>query len=237
MTELASPSDQLGRLEALVPLCSSIRKGREYGTALAQATSEVFKASDVLARLENLEPALHLLKGTPQMPTAELILDLEKLQVAGHHLEHSASTEALRDVRFLVRDIQQALQSIETWVSKAWTARVQAEFGPLERLARVLAGIPDTKAVGVALQQWALGALGASQDAVPTSDSIRQFERAQAELIDQLKTLGTLGIDIAVRAFLLEVAAEKATLASLTPAVLEWLRAKNAHARFRIRLT
>jgi hypothetical protein len=237
MTQPPSPGDQLQRLEELVPLCNSIRKGTEYAAALAQATGEVRKAAAAPNRLESLEPALRLLKGTQQISADELIPDLEKLEVAGHNLEQCASSEALKDARFAVTDIQEALRRIETLVFRAWADRVHAEFGPFQRLAAVLAGIPDTKAAGTELHKWATSALSVSGHGAPTSESVKQFEQAQAELSDRLEELGTLGIDTAVREFLLKVAGEKATLANLSPGVLEWLRAKNAHARFRVELT
>ncbi len=236
MSDPASASEQLQRLEQLVPLCDSIRKGTEYATALAQASGEVLKAATLPVRLESLEPALQLLKGTQQLSPSELTPDLEKLEVAGHHLEQCANTETLKDARFWVKDVREALERIEALVAKAWAARVQAEFGPLQRLGTVLAEIPDTKSAGAALQKWATHAVGVSGHRSPTVESVKQFKDAQAELVDRLEALGKLGIDTAVRAFLLEVASDKATLASLTPGVLEWLRAKNAHARFRIEL-
>src|SRR5579884_3694433 len=104
MSQPASPSEQLQRLEQLVPLCDSVRKGTEYATALAQARGEVLKAANLPVRLESLEPALRLLKGSPQLSSRELTPDLEKLEVAGHHLEQCASTETLKDARFWVKD-------------------------------------------------------------------------------------------------------------------------------------
>jgi hypothetical protein len=230
----ASGSEQLQRLEQLVPLCESIRKGTEYAAALAHASGEVLNAAALPVRLESLEPALRLLRGTQQMSPSEFMPDLEKLEVAGHHLEQCASAETLKDARFWVKDVREALERVEALAAKAWAARVQAEFGPLQRLGTVLAEIPDTKTAGAALQRWATHALGVSK--APTAESVEQFKAAQAELVDRIEALGKLGIDTAVRAFLLEVAGEKATLASLTPGILEWLRAKNAHARFRIEL-
>src|SRR5262245_1662373 len=153
MNQSPSANEQLQRLEQLVPLCSAIRKGTEYRGALAQATGGVLKASSVPGQLENVEPVLRLLRGTPQLSAYELVPDLEKLQIGGSNLEQSASTEALKDARFAVKDVQEALQRIEALVSKAWAARVQAEFSPLQRLGAVLAGIPDTRAAGAGLQK------------------------------------------------------------------------------------
>src|SRR5947208_2919086 len=112
MSHTASPSEQLQRLEQLVPLCNSISKGAEYGTALAQATREVLKAAALPGRLESLEPVLRLLGGTQHLHAGELIPDLEKLEVAGHNLEKCASTEALKDARFSVKDVQEAIERI-----------------------------------------------------------------------------------------------------------------------------
>jgi hypothetical protein len=236
MSRPAQMNSPLQRLEELVPLCSSIRRGTEYGAALTQATGEVLKAATVPDRLESLEPVLRVLKGTQQLCSGEVLPDLEKLGSAGHQLEQCASTEALKDARFSVRDAQEALQRIESLISRAWSAHVQAEFSPLQRLGAVLAGIPDTKSAGAALQKWATDAQSLSGRGAPTLQSVKNFIQAQAEVVDRLEVLRTLGIDTAVRVFLLEVAAENATLANLTPAVLEWLRAKNAHSRFRVEL-
>lgn len=237
MSNVGSASDQLQRLEQLVPLCDSIRKGAEYGVALAQATGEVLKAAALPDRLESLEPALRVVGGTQQLPAGDLIPDLEKLEAAGRTLEQCVNTEALKDARFSVKDVQEALQRVEALVSRAWVARVQIEFSPLQRLGIVLAGIPDTKTAGIALQNWATRALGVSGSGLPTADAVKQFDDARAERAARLEALGKLGIDAAVSSFLLEVASKRATLASVTPEILEWLRAKNAHTRFRIELT
>jgi hypothetical protein len=236
MSSVASANERLQRLEQLVPLCAQIRQGTEYGAALAQAAGEVRKVAALPDRLESLEPALRVLQGTQHLPVDDLLPDLKKLEAAGRSLEKSVNAEALKDARFSVKDIQEALQRVEALVSKAWVARVQAEFSPLERLGTVLAGIPDTKQAGIALQRWATRALGVSGSGAPTADSVKHFGAVQAELPGRLEALGKLGIDAAVRAFLLEVAGERATLASMTPEVLEWLQAKKAQSRFRIKL-
>jgi hypothetical protein len=237
MSNTISAREQLERLEQLVPLCNSIRKGAEYASALAQANGEVLKAAVLPGRLESLEPALSLLGGTEQLSAAEIKPDLDKLEVAGHHLEQCVNTEALKEARFWVKDIREALERVEVVATKAWAARVRAEFGPLQRLGTVLAEIPDTETAGTALKRWATRALSVSGQGTPTLESVNDFKAAQAEVAERLEALGKLGIDAAVRAFLLEVAGEKATLANVTPGVLEWLRAKDAHARFRIELS
>jgi len=237
MSNPVSAREQLERLEQLVPLCASIRKGTEYASALAQASGEVLKAAVLPERLESLEPALSLLGGTEQLSAAEIKPDLDKLEIAGHHLEQCVSTEALKDARFWVKDIREALERVEVVAIKAWAARVHAEFGPLQRLGTVLAEIPDTETAGAALRKWATGALSVSGQSAPTVESVNGFKQAQSEVADRFEALGKLGIDTAVRSFLLEVAGKKATLANLTPGVLEWLRAKDAHARFHIELT
>ncbi len=236
MSQVPSAQGRLQRLEQLVPLCESIRKGAEYATALAQATAEVSKAAGLPGRLENLEPALRELHGTQHLPVGDLIPDLDKLEAAGRNLEQCVNTESLKDARFSVKDAQEAVQRIEALATRAWSARVQAEFSLLERLGAVLAEIPDTKAAGVALQKWARLALGLSGTGPPTAETVALFARARAELPGRLESLSKLGIDDAVTSFLLEAASKRATLASVTPQVLDWLRAKNAHSRFRIEL-
>jgi hypothetical protein len=233
---VGTDGDRLQRLEQLVPLCESIRKGSEYRAALAQAASEVRGAATLPERLESLEPALHLLQGTQYLPPEDLTADFERLEAAGHALEQCVNTDALKDARFSVKDIREALQRVEAQISKAWDARVHAEFGPLQRLGAVLAEIPDTKATGLELQKWAAHALGAAGGGAPTADSVKQFDKARAEQAARLDALGKLGVDAAVSSFLLEVANKRATLARMTPEVLEWLRVKNAHSRFRIEL-
>jgi hypothetical protein len=236
MSQVPSPHERLQRLEQLVPLCESIRKGSEYAAALAQATAEVSKAAGLPSRLESLEPALRELQGNKHLPAGDLIRDLDTLEAAGHNLEQCVNAESLKDARFSVKDIQEAIQRIEALAIRAWSARVQAEFGLLERLGTVLSEIPDTKTSGVALQKWARSALGMSASGPPTAEVVGLFARAQAELPSRLESLSKLGIDDAVTSFLLEAANKRATLASVTPQVLDWLRAKNAHLRFRIEL-
>jgi hypothetical protein len=236
MSLAGADADRLQRLEQLVPLCESIRKGSEYRAALAQAASEVRKAATLPPRLESVEPALQLRDGAHYLPSTDLVIDLEKIEAAGHALEQCVNTDALKDARFSVKEIQEAVERIEAQASKAWHARVQAEFGPLQRLGAVLSEIPDTKVAGLELQKWATRALGVAGSGAPTAASVRQFDEIRAERAARLEALGKLGIDATVRSFLLEVANKRATLERVTPDVLEWLRAKNAHSRFRIEL-
>ncbi len=236
MSETTPVVDRLIRLEQLVPQCEAIRKGAEYGAALAQATSEVRRAEMLPGRLEDLEPALSALKGTKYLPAGDLVPDLEILEKAGRNLEQSVNTNALQDVRFLVKDLLEALQRLEVRICRAWVARVQSAFGSLQRLGAVLAEIPDTKAIGLDIKTWATRALCLANCGVPTADTVRQFNKLQSELPNRLTALGNLGVDATVRDFLLEVANRNATLASVPPPVFEWLRNMNAQARFRVEL-
>jgi hypothetical protein len=177
-----------------------------------------------------------LLHGTQYLPVEELVNDLEKIVAAGHALEQCVNTDALKDARFSIKEIQEAVERVETQTVKAWHARVHAEFGPFHRLGTVLSEIPDTRTTGLELQKWATRALGMADSATPTAKSVQQFAEARAEQMDRLEALGKLGIDVSVRSFLLEVANKRATLERMTPDVLEWLRVKKAHSRFRIEL-
>ncbi len=237
MTDMVADTDRLQRLEQLVPFCESVRKGGEYQAALAQAASEVKGAVAIPARLENLQHALRLLRGTPHLPTADVNAELDKLSGAGGSLEHSVDTETLKDARFSVKEITEALQRLEGHVGKGWKEYVRAEFFSLERLGSVLAGIPDTRATGAELRAWAKALIEAAGGRAPSEDSVRYVEKARAERAKRLDALRELGVDAAVSALLLEVANKQATLAAVTPQILEWLRAKNAHTRFRIELT
>jgi hypothetical protein len=183
-----------------------------------------------------VEPALRLLHATEFLPSEEVVTDLQKLETAGHALQQCVNTESLRDARFAVKEVQEGVQRVEVQTCKAWDALVRAEFGPLERLGAVLSEIPDTKRAGFELQNWAKCVLGLRGQGTPTEDTVRRFEEAQTERAVRLKGLGKLGIDAAVRSFLLEVANKNATLERITPQVLEWLRSKNAHSRFRVEL-
>jgi hypothetical protein len=236
VSDLTMNKDYLQRLEQLVPLCESIRRGSEYRAALAQAVSDVRRAADVPTRLEGVEPALRLLQGTEHLPLKEVVSDLDQVEAAGSALEQCVNTEALRNARFAVKDLQEGIQRVEAQTCKAWDALVRAEFGPLERLGAVLSEIPDTKRMGIELQKWAKCVLAIRATGTPTADSVRQFDEARAQRAARLETLGKLGIDAAVRLFLLDVANKNATLERITPDVLAWLRSKNAHSRFRIEL-
>ncbi len=236
MNEAIPKARGLLRLEQLVPLCEAIRKGAEYGGALAQASSVVQSVADVPDRLENLGPLVLVLRKSGHLAPRDLLVDIEKIENAGRALEKCVNVEELRDARFSAGDIQEALKRVEDQISKAWSARVESVFRPLQRLGEVLSQIPDTKAAGGELQAWAINALGLGRTAVPTADSVRSLTEAHEELANRLDSLGSLGVDSEVRQFLLEVANRRASLASVTSGVLEWLRAKNAQARFQVEL-
>ncbi len=226
----------LQRLEQLVPQCKAIREGAEYGAALSQATNEVAKAATIPARLENLEPAIRALRGTSHMTSRDTVLELDKLEAAGHALERCVNTDALAEARFSVKDINDALHRLELQVSRAWTARVQAEFAPLQRLGKVLAGIPDTKPTGLDILKWSGDSLAGVDDSVPTATAVASFEETRKKIPVRLKSLGKLGVDATVRSFLQAVANGQATLEDVAPQVLEWLRSRSALSRFRVEL-
>lgn len=228
--------DPIARLEQLVPLCGLIRQGEEYKSALAQATSEIEKVGDLPGRIENLGPAFHALQGTLQLPAKEVVPDLEKLEAAGNKLQQCVNSEALRDARFTVQEAQNALQRIEATVTQAWKIHVHKAFSNLGRLGEVLAGIPDTKAPGIELRQWAAQALKTTEIRIPSENVIQAFNEACAQIPKRLAELGGLGIDESVSAFLLEAAQGTATLAAMTPEILAWLQSKQAQNRFSIQL-
>jgi hypothetical protein len=236
MSQLPTEQDRLFHLERLVPLCETIRKGTEYATALAQATSEVKNADSLPDRLRSLQLTVKLLVGTSHLPVAELDAELAAITKAGRAIEKCVEAESLRDARFSVKEAQQSLQRAEAIVAKAWTAVVSADFSSLQRLGEVLAGIVDTKAAGRELHVWAERVLALRGSGPPTPESLKQFAAAKAELADHLAILGKLGIDASVADFLVNVAGKGATLENLTPGVLAWLHAKNAGSRFRIEL-
>lgn len=236
MNSPPTDAENLLHLERLVPLCDSIRKGAEYITALEQATAEVQRAATLPDRLEKLEAAIDVLGGTPFLPKDDVSRELETVTKAGRAIEKCVDAEKLRDARFDVKGAEQSVQRVEDLIVKAWTAAVQAEFSPLQRLGAVLAGIPDTRSAGVDLQTWAAGGLKLADGAPPSDESVRLFNIAKAELTQRFELLGQIGIDANVRNFLVAVAGKGATMANLTPEVLEWLNAKKAQSRFRIEL-
>jgi hypothetical protein len=237
MNQIDATSDRLQRLEQLVPLCESIRKGSEYRAALAQAAGEVRQASTLTSRLASTDAPLRLLCETEHVSRADLIADLEKVETAGRALQQSVNTEALRDARFSVKDAQEAVERIEALLLKGWNSLLSEEFGPLQRMGQVLSEIPDTRMIGIELQKWATRALEISRNGLPTTDSLKRFNAIKAERTTRLESLGQLGIDASVRSFLADVAYKRATLDSVNPEVLHWLRAKNARSRFRVDLT
>lgn len=236
MSHIPTEQEKLSDLERLVPLCEAIRKGSEYEAALSQATSEVKNAQDIPDRLKALEPAVSMLVGTPYLPSAELEVELVILTKTGTVLETSVDVQALKDARFSVKEVRQSVERAEGIVTKAWAARIKADFIPLKRLGDVLADIADTKASGMELRTWAEQVLDLCGNDPPSPESLDKFSVAEAELPERLDRLGKLGIDASVREFLLEVAGKGATLKNLTPQVLAWLHDKHAGSRFQIEL-
>lgn len=236
MTQPSTEQEKLLDLERLVPLCDAIRKGAEYGTALAQATSEIKTAESLPERLRRIEPTVKMLVGTQHLPATELKTELVTLTKTGRALEKCVDAETLKDARFSVREARQSLERIEGVVAKAWAARIRAEFSPLQRLGQVLAEIVDTNAAGRELQTWAEKVLALCGSSPPSTESLEQLNAAKAELVERLDRLGKLGIDASVRNFLVDVAGNEATLKNLTPEVLAWLHARRAESRFRIEL-
>jgi len=228
--------ENLSRLERLVPLCDSVRKGAEYASALAQATGELLQAATLPNRLDELAPVVKMLSGTSYLPADDVGRELATMTKAGRALEKCVDTENLREARFEVKGAQESLQRVETMVGRAWTARMHAEFGPLQRLAAVLAAIPDTGLAGAELRTWTAEVLQLVLSGPPSAQSIQHFDAARTQLGQRFDALGHLGIDVNVRRFLVEVAGKDATLSNLTPEILEWLFAKNAQSRFRIEL-
>ena len=164
---------------------------------------------------------------------------LKKMEAAGRNLEQSVNTErSLKDARFWVKDIQEALatrrgsclQGMGCQSSGGVQSTGTSWNGPGGN-SRHQAGRNQTPEMGNS------GPRGVGESPCLRSDSaLKHFSELQAEIPGRLEALGKLGIDAAVRAFLLEVAGERATLGSMTPEVLESLQAKKAQSRFRVEL-
>lgn len=245
-------SDVLEELESMLEHAPAIAERLTFGDALEHAQQQIAANDELPEQIELC--ALVLEQLTPLRPedadlagqtVKKLTSAVEELNLRSGRrpaegregtLEPIKDGQGLREIQHALRDASTALTGLRTALVTTWKTRAKSQFGSLATIARVLEGIESTRAFGRALGEWAGPAMAVTSPGwFPSKDDVEQLKLRRAELPGKVAGLQSAGIDERVQSFLLEVANDTATLASVDAHLLHWLTKHDASTRFEVK--
>lgn len=197
----------------------------------------------VKARLDKYEASVRILIAEEREAAA---LVAKRNAVRKQAAEIRERLQAVGDVAELTRDeawrrllssVKGLAEALENAAKDAWQEAVE-ECGGLETPATVRALMPPTAENEIAARRYETSfeqyELVAKQR-LPTTPSDLSTLRAHSQACRRAYESITFDVPADVRVFLNAVQSENATLAHVTPQVLEWLKEKQQRERFRVR--
>ena len=228
-------TDKLEELESLLDHAGAVAERLSLGDALAHAQHQILTRASLPDEVERCAEVLEQLTPLPaadgelaRQTAAKLTNDVTELQAINDR-------EGLSEIQHALRDASTTLTALRTVLVTTWKERAKVQFGSLATIAGVLERIENTHAFGRELGAWARSApVGSNAGWFPSASDVEQLKRMRDELPDKVASLQGAGIDAGVQSFLLAVAEGKATLASVSAVVLQWLAANGASTRFAV---
>jgi len=229
--------DSMERLESLSSRIQEAKDRHRLGDALDAAIRAVNAAESSISRLEQLVGFTALVGDFLEA------LDLEQchrllsdIQGVGQHLSKVSDTATLQDAAAKVSQLQGQVLQADGLLHRAWRTKIQQAFAATGQLGSVLREISETQQLGSEMESLIKRAdhLAASLDDAERSTG--EFNNLTTERDQSKEKLAELGAGSQVVDFLLAVADQSATLASVTEEVRDWLDEGEALARFKVGL-
>lgn len=229
-------SDALGELERLAP---SIRAGidaRRLQTSLGRAADKLLDVPRQAKRFEALvDVAMALGANADASAQRSLKQAAEEANELGEMLEDARGPEDLQYAMEELPKLSQALQRLDAVVRQLWRGLVATDFQSLVTVGDLLTRIERIRNLGERLAEvgrQALALADRTSTAEQLAPEIQKLRERRTALDAELHQLtGNPEVD----AFLAAVTRDGATLAHVTPAVVEWLERNEALDVFAVR--
>lgn len=223
-------ADTLLELRAMLPSLAPALERRRLGEALSQIAAVVRNAD---AEIERLKAVLDLARliAFPHQDLSDL---LEAALAAGQALASATTSDELRTASDAYKDFLKTLPSVGMQVARHWKNDVVAKnYRPLISFGVLLEKVENLASLGREMRECGEAAANTQMVKWPElRDEVMRLEEQLSRL--QRERTERVGAIPAVGEFLIAVGNNTATLALLTPAVLEWLDENGALQSFRV---
>lgn len=223
-------ADTLLELRAMLPSIGPALERRRLGESLSQIAAVVKNAD---AEIQRLDAVLDLARLTafPRQDLSDLIGDALD---AGKALASASTAEDLRTASDAYEEFVRTLPRIGAQVARYWKNEVVAKnYRPLISFGMLLEKVENLAPLGREMRECGETAVNTQVIKWPElRDEVVRLEQQLARL-QQERTEKVSAIP-AVGEFLIAVGNGTATLALLTPEVLDWLRENGALENFQV---
>ncbi|WOJ88378.1 hypothetical protein RZS28_11060 [Methylocapsa polymorpha] len=222
-------SDTLLDLQALIPDLAPAVERRELGDRLTIITNTLREFPGEIERLDALLDIAALTKFAADL--AELRDDAAD---AAEALKTAQKSDELREAKDAFEALRKTLARVGRQVTEHWRSIVEREFRPLIAFGMLLERVDNLADLGRRMQSCAHEALASKQN--NRLSDLRPIVRRLMLEAERLHTerAASVGAIPGVGDFLSAVGDQRATLALVTPAVLDWLKENGALENFKV---
>lgn len=234
---MSDSNDALVLLEQLIPKLPLARQAKDFGTTVDDAGTEALTLASGVNRLEQWQLSADLFRGFWTGEECEASLQtLQQLQEQGRLMALAQDREQLARIPAIVAELKPRIANLLRDGGRVWQRRIGRDIGSLGSLASLLTEFPDTRAVGLRIDEMVTLANSLKIEFPPSANQ-RTIHARVLEQVAQLKRdLAEIGASESVQRFLLALADETATLDMLDDAIRNWLRERRAENRLRLSL-
>jgi len=223
-------ADTLLELRAILPSIGPALERRRLGESLSQIASVVRNAD---ADMKRLDAVLDLARLTA-FPPEEMSDLIDDAQYAGEALASATTSDELRSASDAYGEFLRTLPRIGAQVVRHWKNEVVAkEYRPLISFGLLLEKVDNLAALGREMRECGEAAVNTQigkwpelrDEVMRLEEQLSRLRRERAETVSAIPAVGE---------FLIAVGNGTATLALLTPPVLQWLDENGALESFRV---
>jgi len=224
-------TDTLQELQSVLPSLGPAVEQRKLGQYLSRITVVLRGAPAEIERLDALLETCSVI-GFPAQDLTELH---EVAGEAAEALETADDAERLRTAQDAYEELLKVIPRIFNQAVRHWrNDLVENNYRPLISFGEMLENVENLADLGREMRECGRQAIDSTHiTKLPElRDAVKRLERRFAEL--QAERSAKVGAIPAVGEFLSAVGERRATLALLTPSVLEWLEQNGALENFKV---
>ena len=228
-------TDALADLELLVPELPAAQQRASFGEELDRMGTWLHQRADQIAAFSAMIKACGDLRGTASASDVLAVRkNLDDVAAFGDALEKAEDGPALGRVREeMCGDTSNAMAQCQAALKRVAHDLVTKEFLPLRSTGQLIGELDQTLTLGARLVAFAnrVATLGG----VPSKDFAALVHSALAEAAGYRAEIEQLAHEPDQKEFLNALVAGTATLANVTPTILDWLGRVGALDRFAVR--
>ncbi|MBI4817027.1 MAG: hypothetical protein HY791_12260 [Deltaproteobacteria bacterium] len=204
---------------------------RRLGNELDRTLATLESAESTIQKIERLSEIASLASAEDH----ELVSrESKRILEAGSEFLDAHTAEDLRHARDIAwREASNAVENLGGVLRKAWRAKCEVEFGQLGRLGKIITGFPALAEVGAEMKRIGDEGRALAVQFPPTKDGLSTLGKLSSRTSHANQALARAGGG-EVAEFLSALAANRATLADISPRAIEWIRSQSAERKIRL---